>query len=44
MDGEPALITEARRILEQADNRGVEVRLLLGSLGYLRWYEIPDEV
>jgi hypothetical protein len=36
MDNEPALITEARRILEQADSRGVEVRLLGGIAIWLR--------
>jgi hypothetical protein len=36
MDGEPALVTEARRISDEAGSRGIEVRLLGGIAIWLR--------
>jgi hypothetical protein len=36
MDGEPTLVTEARRICEQAGGQGIEVRLLGGIAIWLR--------
>jgi hypothetical protein len=36
VDGEPALVTEARRIYDEASSRGIEVRLLGGIAIWLR--------
>lgn len=41
MGNEPALVTEARRILEEAQSRGIKVRLIGGIAIWLR---APDDV